>query len=99
MAESNPHDPTEVDLQIVEDEALGHPAKRRAHQGVADMTARIAQLNDEKKKLLATMADAEGKDYGTRQPDLWKSIDQLNAQLKEAGERLAEYELQVQSHN
>ena len=86
----NPLDPTEVDLQIVEDEALGHPVKRCAHQGVADMQARITQLNAEKKKLLEQM--------DTR-TDLDSQLSTLNSQLREAQDRLAEYELQAQSHN
>ena len=83
-------EPTESDLEQVVDAArkasgLG-PAPRSPEQGVTDMEDRIRELTELKRKLL----DQEVSD---------KEITEINQQLSEAKNRLAEYQAQIKGQN
>jgi len=96
-AKPNNYDPTESDLEQVVDEArkaLGKgPAPRSAAGGISDMTERIRSLNEQKGKLLKQM------ELHPTNTDLDATLVATNSQLREAKERLAEYQSQLRGKN
>ena len=93
MPDSNPfRDPTPADLEMLRDEMAGKPLPRKAGEGIADMEARIKQLKEQKRRALEVFGAGEASVPASR-------LDELNAQIKEATERLAEYQVQQQSLN
>jgi hypothetical protein len=87
-------DPTPADLEMLRDDMAGQPLPRKAVVGIADMQARLQQLTQEKKQLLDRLQDGAAADHPG-----WDSIAELNRQIQEATDRLAEYQVQQQGLN
>lgn len=80
-----PNDEEWIESGMIADESLGHPAKRTAQEGIADMEARI--------KLLQSRI---GK---ANDCDQVEELHALNSELREARECLAEYQTQLDGRN
>ena len=91
--QSDNYEPTEEDIDMIVEESTGKPVKpANLAAGVASMQRRIAQLEEEKIKLLNRMdgdADQSLKDH----------LAAVNKDLATARERLAHYEAQVGRQN
>ena len=88
---------SDSDIEQIIDEShrlLGKgPALRSSDKGIVDMIERIRLLNEQKQKLLAQM---EIHPTDTR---LDSTLASTNLQLREAKERLAEYQTQLKGQN
>jgi len=90
MADDVFGDPTPTEMEILLDAAAGKPLPRTAAQGIADMTARITMLSARHQRIHERIQKA-----GNRSDNpLWTVVADINRQLTEATERLAEYKLQ-----
>ena len=87
------HDPSPIELEMAVETANGRPVARPAQQGIADMSARLKYLTGEKIKVLDLLDD------GAERHELTAELNTLNTELREARDRLKEYELQAQSAN
>ena len=88
-------DPSPVDKEMLFDEMAGKLLPRCSQRGIADMTARIEQLSTQKKKIL----DHIETDGANPADERWNTIADLNRQLREATDRLAEYQTQQEGLN
>jgi flagellar basal body-associated protein FliL len=106
MTQPDPfRDPTEAELEMIADgahqAAHGRPLRRAAAAGVAAMTARIATLTTSKRNVLDAI-DANTVQYHhdvSYQTAMDKSLAELNQQLREAQDRLREYQTQLEGLN
>lgn len=94
-------DPTPAELEMIADTAhqaeRGRPMPRKAGEGVADMQARIESLTAGKRKILDQL------ELATLNPQLSIGLEQtladINQELREAQERLREYQTQQKGLN
>ena len=96
IAEPLPTDPNSVELEMLADAAEGSPLKRTAQQGVTDMEARIALLNEQKVKTLDRLNQTRS---GTVRAELNSHLTLLNDDLRQANDRLREYKTQLEGTN
>jgi hypothetical protein len=93
-------DPTPAELEMLNDTAHqaehGRPMKRPAVQGIADMQARIELLTGQKRRLLDQMAGRMAKDERLSDE---AALADLNKDLREAEDRLREYQVQHEGRN
>jgi hypothetical protein len=87
-------EPTEAELRDCTDEALhasGKPLlKRTPEEGITDMHSRIADLTEQKRKLLDQMETRDDCDI---------HLANINADLIDCQQRLTAYELQKSGKN
>jgi hypothetical protein len=92
-------DPTPSELEMVTDAAHiaehGHSLKRKASQGVTDMQARIDLLTGQKRLILDQIEEADPQIASS----LTQQLNSLNTELREAQDRLAGYQTQLQGLN
>ena len=92
-------DPSDADIEMVVDDARRAgglpPAKRSAEQGIADMKARIVQINLDKQNTLAALDDPQPG----QEKALLDDLQVLKRELAEAEQRLAEYAAQAAGKN
>jgi hypothetical protein len=93
---SDNYEPTEVDLDLVVEEATGKPVKpANVTAGIVSMRQRITQLEAEKASLLDRLGTAAGES----EEALNKHLAAINKVLATARERLAHYEAQLGAQN
>jgi aspartate aminotransferase-like enzyme len=93
-------DPTPADLEMLRDAMAGKPLPRKAGEGIADMEARIEQLIQQRRRVVDQMSGIiPTGPFDTRFAQLEQRLSELNAQIKEATDRLAEYQVQQQGLN
>jgi hypothetical protein len=90
-----PLNPTELD--IVMDAVHGTPRKRTAAKGITDMEDRIKLLTTQKGACLEQMANPLNDP--SRDTALTEQLASINRDLREATERLREYQVQLANLN
>ncbi len=95
------YEPSDAELEMVVDEArkaVGKgPAPRPSVKGIADMQARLKLLSEQKEKLLEQSAlHAADTQFVVA---VRKDLATVNRELREAQERLAEYQSQFDRRN
>ena len=88
-------DPSPVDKEMLFDEMAGKPLQRAPHVGIADMESRIQLLFSQKNNILVHIET----DGANPADERWNTIADLNRQLREATDRLAEYRHQAEGLN
>ena len=94
-------DPSPVDKEMLGDEMAmearpgSGPLPRCSARGIADMEARIKLLTSQKNNILAHIET----DGANPADERWNTIADLNRQLREATDRLAEYQTQLEGLN
>jgi hypothetical protein len=88
-------DPSPVEKEMIRDEMAPSPLRRAPHVGIADMEARIKLLTSQKTNILAHIEAAGADPEDAR----WDTIGDINRQLREAADRLAEYNIQQEGLN
>ena len=93
------YDPSDADIEMVVDDArraTGRPpAARSPERGIADMKARVVQINEDKRNTLNALLD----DQHPGRAELLEFLDELNRELAEAQQRLTEYAAQAAGKN
>ena len=93
------YDPSDADIEMVVDDArraTGRPpAARSPEQGIADMKARIVQINLDKQNTLAALDDPPPG----QEKALLDDLQVLKRELAEAEQRLTEYAAQAAGKN
>ena len=93
---SDNYDPTEADLDLVLEDAIGKPGKpENLATGIASMRKRITQLEEEKARLLNQIESADQNSTTS----LNQSLITLNQHLSNARQRLRDYEMQQGERN
>lgn len=90
-------EPSDAELEMVVDEARQKtglpPAKRPVDKGIADMQARIKLLTAQRMKLLERMGTEVFDDKR------YAALFEVDKELRQARERLTDYQTQQGGHN
>jgi len=96
-------EPLDTEVEQIMDEALRAcgegPAPRKPAKGIADMQARFKYHTLLIAKLTARLNEPETDPLSVRAQEIERAIVESRAQLREATERIAEYQLLHSSQN